>query len=80
MKETVPVFGICLTQVNTGDIYYETLLHNSLSISSSINHTIRISPVLHINFTTEYFCRRRQYTRIVKARKKKQICFLFRAF
>ena len=25
MKETVPVFGICFTQVNTGDIYYETL-------------------------------------------------------
>ena len=49
MTETVPVFGnLFLTQVNTGDIYYETLLHNSLSISSSINHTIRISPVLHI--------------------------------
>ena len=37
-----------LSRVEPGDIYYETLLHNSLSISSSINHTIQISPVLHI--------------------------------
>ena len=32
----------------TRGYHYEHLLHNSLSISSSINHTILISPVLHI--------------------------------
>lgn len=35
-------------KVKSGDISYEHPLHNSLSISSSINHTIRVSPVLHI--------------------------------
>ena len=49
-----------LSRVEPGDIYYETLLHNSLSISSSINHTIQISPVLHTY---------KKYKRIVKARK-----------
>ena len=73
MKETVPVFwNLFLTQVNTGDIYYETLLHKFIiDFPSSIkSHDYGYPLFLHINFTTEYFLQTQTIYQDRKGRRK----------